>query len=102
MSKKQKNKELNFIVYLLTGLFVGVIGYFVYFQVVLSADVINNPYNSRQDTLAERVVRGSILAEDGTVLAETRVSSDGTETRYYPYENMFAHTVGYTDSGRQG
>lgn len=78
------------------------IGYFVYFDVVLSADVINNPYNSRQDALAERIVRGEIQASDGTVLAETKISEDGTETRSYPYGNMFAHVVGYSTRGKTG
>ena len=84
------------------GLFTLMIGYFVYFEAVLSPDVINNPYNSRQDAFAERVVRGSILAEDGTVLAETQVAEDGTETRVYPYGNVFAHVVGYSTRGRTG
>lgn len=90
------------ITYLFTGLFIVMIGYFVYFQTVLSPDVINNPYNSRQDSFADRVIRGSILASDGSVLAETQVSSDGKETRVYPYGNVFAHAVGYSTRGNTG
>ena len=88
--------------YMFIGLFTLMIGYFVYFEAVLSEDVINNPYNSRQDVFAENVVRGSILASDGTVLAETIVSEDGTETRSYPYANVFSHVVGYSTRGRTG
>ena len=88
--------------YLFVGLFALLIGYFVYFDVVLSPDVINNPYNSRQDALAECIVRGEIQAADGSVLAETKVSADGTETRNYPYGNMFAHVVGYSTRGKTG
>ncbi len=84
------------------GLFTLMIGYFVYFEAVLSPDVINNPYNARQEAFAERVIRGSILAEDGTVLAETQVAEDGTEMRVYPYGNVFAHVVGYSTRGRTG
>ena len=90
------------ITYLFTGLFVLLIGYFVYFDAVLSPEVINNPYNSRQDAFANRVVRGKLLASDGTVLAETVIDGDGTEVRSYPYGNAFAHVIGYSTRGRTG
>ena len=90
------------ITYLFTGLFALLIGYFVYFNVVLSLEVVNNPYNSRQENFAKRVVRGSILSSDGMVLAETSTAEDGTETRSYPYGNVFAHVVGYSTRGRSG
>ena len=70
------------VTYMFMGLFTLMIGYFVYFEAVLSEDVINNPYNARQEAFAEKVIRGSILAEDGTVLAETKVAEDGTETSF--------------------
>ena len=90
------------ITYLFTGLFLLLIGYFVYFNAVLSPEVINNPYNSRQDTFANRVIRGDILSSDGNILAETNVMEDGTESRSYPHGNMFAHVVGYSTRGRTG
>lgn len=76
--------------------------YFVYFNVFVSEDVINSSYNARQDTFADRIVRGSILTSDGTVIAKTTVSDDGTETREYPYANVFAHVVGYASKGKSG
>ena len=90
------------ITYLFIGLFALMTGYFIYFDAVLSPDVINNPYNSRLDAFAERNIRGNILSSDGTVLAETKVASDGTETREYPYANLFAHVVGYSTRGNTG
>ena len=90
------------VTYLFIGLFALMAGYFIYFDAVLSPDVVNNPYNARLDAFAERVIRGSILASDDTVLAETKVASDGTETREYPYANLFAHVVGYSTRGNTG
>ena len=90
------------ITYLFTGLFALLIGYFVYFNAVLRPEVINNPYNSRQENFAKRVVRGKILASDGTVLAETKTAEDGTEIRSYPYGNVYAHVTGYSTRGRTG
>ena len=58
---------------------MGLIGYLIYFNTVKSDDFINSPYNTRQDTFSDRVVRGSILSSDGEVLAQTNVSEDGTE-----------------------
>lgn len=64
--------------------------------------MINSPYNKRQDTLADKVVRGKILDKNGNILAQTNVAEDGTETREYPYGSLFAHTVGYTANGKAG
>ena len=57
---------------------------------------VNSPYNQRQDAFAQKVIRGSITDRNGTVLARTNVSDDGTETREYPYGSLFAHVVGYS------
>ena len=35
-------------------------------------------------------------------MAQTNVSEDGTETRNYPYSNMFSHVVGYDTNGKSG
>lgn len=88
--------------YLFTGLFTLLIGYFIYFNGFLSSEVVNNPYNSRQDTFADRIIRGEIRSSDGEVLAETKTAEDGTEIRNYPYGNVFAHGVGYSTRGRTG
>ncbi|MGN0334179.1 MAG: peptidoglycan D,D-transpeptidase FtsI family protein [Lachnospiraceae bacterium] len=99
---KKKNHELITIAYLFFGLFLCMIVHFAYFQAVESSNVITSPYNKRQDTFADRVIRGDILTGDGTVVATTEVASDGTETRIYPYGRMFAHAVGYASNGKAG
>ena len=66
------------------------IGYLIYFDGIKSDDFINSPYNTRQDSFSDRVVRGKIMSADGQVLAQTNVSEDGTETRNYPYSNVFS------------
>ena len=77
-------------------------GYISYFNVAKSREVIRSPYNPRQDSYADRVVRGKILDKSGKILAETKVAEDGTETREYPYGAMFAHVVGYAEKGKSG
>ena len=79
-----------------------IIGYLVYFNVVKSREVINSPYNVRQDLLADRVVRGKIVDSKGEVLAQTVTDDEGNETRDYPYGDMFTHVVGYASKGKYG
>ncbi len=74
----------------------------IYFNAVVSEDFINSPYNTRQDTFSDRVVRGNIQSSDGEILAQTDVYEDGTEVRNYPYANVFAHVVGYDSHGKSG
>ena len=64
--------------------------------------MINNSYNARLDRFSDRVVRGEILSGSGDILAMTNVAQDGSESRYYPYGSMFAHTVGYSTRGKTG
>ena len=77
-------------------------GYFSYFQFFKSEEFINNPYNTRQETFAQKIVRGQILTNDGQVLAETVTDSEGNETRRYPYGSIFSHIVGYSTKGKSG
>ena len=71
--RKGGNREYLRITYLFAGIFACLLLYLVYFNVFQSADVINSPYNTRQDTFADRVIRGKIYSADGEVLAETKV-----------------------------
>lgn len=101
-TSRKNNREFTVITYTFLILFVCMMGYFSYFQFVKSEYFINNPYNKRQDLFASRVVRGEIISADGYVLAETVKDTDGTESRYYPYANMFAHIVGFSENGKAG
>ncbi len=104
-SKKEKvkfNHEIMVITYVFIAVFLLMIGYLVYFTIFQSNEVINNSYNKRQDLLEKRVLRGSILADDGTVLAYSEENPDGTQTRIYPYGALFAHSVGFNNYGKLG
>lgn len=106
MKKSKPNPKANrgilLFAYAVAGLFLCIGVYLGYFLQAESGDVINNSYNARLNTFAERVVRGKLLADDGTVLAETSVAEDGTETRIYPYGELYAHVVGYSSVGKTG
>jgi Cell division protein FtsI/penicillin-binding protein 2 len=99
---RDPKKSVYQIIYIFLGLFVFMMGYFAYFIAFRSSEVINNSYNKRQEILSKRVVRGDILALDGTVLAKTNVDDKGKETREYPYGEVFAHVIGRTSKGKTG
>lgn len=88
--------------YAFVALFLVLMGYIGYFTVAESQDVIKSPYNPRLDSMADRVVRGKILDRSGNVLAQTNTAEDGSEYRSYPYGEVFAHVVGYSDQGKSG
>ena len=100
--RRKKNRPFTFVSVFFILIFVSLIGYLIYFDAIKSDDFINSPYNTRQDTFSDRVVRGSIQSSDGEVLAQTNVYEDGTEERTYPFANIFAHAVGYDTNGKSG
>ena len=96
------NREMATVTYLVMALFVFMAGYVIWF---LSGDtdrILNNSYNKRQDLMAERVTKGSILSDSGAVLAKTQKTGSGNEVRVYPYEGLFAHVVGRATHGKTG
>lgn len=99
---KNHKKPVYNISYIFLGLFVLMIGYYTYFQLVRSKEIIDNPYNRRQEVLADRIIRGQIMSADNKVLARTIVDEEGNETREYPYAELFAHVVGRTKKGISG
>ncbi len=100
--KNKTNKEFARITYGFVGVFLVLMGYIIYFTAFESQDIIDSPYNLRQDAFAENVVRGTIVDSQNNVLAETVQHDDGTETRSYPYGDLFAHVVGYDTNGKSG
>lgn len=88
--------------YLFVGLFIAMLGYFMYYVGFKGPSQINSSYNTRQEIMAQKVVRGKIFSRNREVLAETIVHEDGSETRNYPYGNIFAQAVGFSTQGKTG
>ena len=100
--KNSRNRELWIITYAFVIIMLGVIGNEIYFVSAESETAINNSYNPRQELLAQKNVRGQILASGGETLAQTVRGEDGSEERYYPYGSLFSHVVGYSTKGKTG
>ena len=100
--RKKRNRQILTVTYLFVAVFLGMMGYTCYYAITNQQELINNSYNGRQELLTAQNSRGNIYAADGQVLAETQIDEEGKETRVYPYENLFAHVVGYASNGKYG
>ena len=102
VKKVNRNREYTWVAAFFLLLFLSLIIWVVCFLSFYSEEFISSPYNTRQDTMADRVIRGDILSSDGQLLATTTVYEDGSQVRYYPYGRIFAHAVGYDSNGKSG
>lgn len=91
------NRPVLGITYMFAFLVIGLMAYILHFMVVEKDQVIANAANSRLDQYAANVIRGEIVSSDGKVLA-----TNNGEERYYPYDNLFAHAVGYSKYTKAG
>lgn len=85
------------ITYLTAFLVIGLIAYILHFMIVEKDEVIANAANTRLDSYAADVNRGDIVTKDGKTVATNKNGK-----RYYPYDNLFAHAVGYSDYTKAG
>ncbi len=97
-----RKKELWTIVYIFLVIFLSMTAYFVYAVQYSAKAVINDSHNTRKKDLEKQVIRGTIYASDGSVLAQEALDDNGNEIRNYPYGSLFAHVVGYSVMGSTG
>lgn len=83
--------------YLFAFLMIGLMCYIMHFMIVDKDQVIANAANPRLDDYAADVNRGDIMTSDGKTIATNR-----GDKRYYPYDNLFAHAVGYSEYSKAG
>lgn len=100
--RKRINREMATVTYIVMLLFVFMAGYVIWFLGGDTDQILNNSQNRRQELLAERVTKGSILSERGKVLAKTVTTETGEDKRVYPYDGLFAHVVGRVTHGKTG
>lgn len=102
VKQKKRNREIMFVTWAFTVLFLVMTGYIAYYSVTHQQELINNSYNGRQKMLLAQNQRGRIFSAEGEILAQTVTDEEGNEKRQYPYNNLFSHAVGYAVNGRMG
>lgn len=98
---KKENVPVIISAVLFSLVFLGMIVNLAWYVENDSYDAINSIYNPRDEILAQQHIRGSIVTEQGDVLAYTEVSGEH-EIRVYPYGVQFSHVVGYSTNGGMG
>lgn len=98
---EKKNSTFKMIKWFYFLLIVTLIVYNVYYIVGPAFNESINPYNHRLDQVESQVIRGNIFDRSGEILATTNVYDDYFE-RYYPYHEIFAHVIGYSDLNKSG
>ena len=98
----QPISRLFLLVLVLFGLLVAFTSRWTVFQ---ASALRSDPNNARPGLEAQRVQRGTIVADDGsTALADSHRGSDGVYSRHYPFQQLFTPALGYYDPtfGRTG
>jgi len=80
------------VLLLMLALFCSVVLYFSYFQFFKSDEIYQHSGNRR----LQSVQRGSIYDRSGVLLAES-VQEGDVQTRSYPYGELYAQLIGYSD-----
>ena len=88
-------KRIIRVLVVFTGLFISLVVYLSYFEVFEAAKIQKNAYNKRQWVNEENILRGMIVDRNGNTLAYSEKTENG-QIRYYPYENIYSHIIGYS------
>lgn len=96
-----RNKPLKRIRVLFLLMFLGLTLYILYFIIIDAETLKINDYNPRLEEIESAVLRGPILDRNGVTIAKSILTNEG-QKRIYPYNNLFAHSVGYVEFGKIG
>lgn len=94
---EKMNRPIIGMTYLCGFLVIGLIAYILHFMITQKDEVIANAANTRLDSYAADVDRGDIVTKDGKTVATNKNGK-----RYYPYDDLFAHAVGYSEYTKAG
>lgn len=90
-----ENKRYIRVISFISILFIIILGYMTYFQVVKADKLKNDENNKRNFVDDNKLKRGNILDRDGNVLAQTVENENKEKIRIFPYKDAYAHLVGY-------
>ncbi len=101
------NRQIVKLFGLILVLYALLFGFTSYWSVLDSSSLKANTANRRPLLEEQRIKRGDILADDGTVIAHSRPVGKGNNkiyVRHYPLGSLFGNPIGYSfvDRGRVG
>jgi len=75
---------------------------YLFFVIAFRADELQiNQYNPRLEAIEKGILRGTIYDRNLDILAYSELKND-EQQRIYPFNNEFAHVVGYSQIGKTG
>ena len=93
--QNKMNKRIIVVLSFLMTLFVLLVLYLTYFQIVKADKIANNEYNKRLWVDEDKVERGTIYDRDKNVLVETKKDSAGKNYRFFDYADIYGNITGY-------
>jgi penicillin-binding protein A len=101
------NRQIVKLFGLILVLYALLFGFTSYWSVFDSNSLKANVANRRPLLEEQKIKRGDIIADDGTVIAHSRPQGKGNNTiyvRHYPLGSLFGNPIGYSfvDRGRVG
>jgi peptidoglycan glycosyltransferase len=89
-------KRLTGAMIVYSVLFAILVANLSYIMIFKASEYQNMPSNNHTIAQQAKIERGTISTEDGVVLAQSVLQSDGTYKREYPAGTLAAHVVGYS------
>ena len=88
------DKRAMYILVVFCILFLTLIGYTTYIEVQYGKEYSESAYNARNTAKDQTIIRGGIYDRNMVSLAYSE-DVDGNIVRRYPFNNLYAHVVGY-------
>jgi len=93
--KKALNQNIKIISAVILMLFVGIMGYMLYFQSVMAEEIAKKPGNVRMQVARNEILRGTFFDRHGRVLSSSERVSSNKQVRSYAGKEAFAQVLGY-------
>jgi penicillin-binding protein A len=95
MNNKNLVKNIKVLLIFFSLCFFSIIIYLTYFDLFLSEKLSQNSANQRTRLEENKVLRGSIMDKNGTVLVYSEAVNGKEQKRIYKFGELFAHVTGY-------
>lgn len=92
---KYNAKTLHLLI-LMSALFLSLVGYLTYFQLVKAPTLSKSSQNPRVADYENLILRGEITDRAGEVLAYSKMEG-GNQIRVYPHKSLYSHVIGYNN-----
>lgn len=93
--KKALNKNIKIISAVILALFLGIMGYMLYFHGVQAKEIAAKPGNVREQAKRNEILRGTLYDRNGKVLTYSERQDDNKQKRVYQGAEAFAQVLGY-------